>query len=319
MKIKYLVFNIAISLTITMLPTYFLLSQIDYLKVISLFAEINYTYIIISFIFYFLLILVRALRIKLLARSDTSIKNLFAIVMMNNFFINLLPMRTGEISLPILLNKYAGIEKKNGFMMLFYLRSLDFFVVLMFLFVAVLFFSSDILEIYNVSSFAIIVLAAIILSTLFAGEKALFFLRNIFAKINRLKFLARSSGTIDKLLSSYKFYKSKFAVVFILSIAIFLLLIFVLGFALKAYSIGLDYSEVVSVSLIIIMIMSLPINGIAGIGTIELGISAFLISTGIAKNLAISVAFNYHFISLLFIIFCGGLSYLYLSFKGSDC
>lgn len=63
---------------------------------------------------------------------------------------------------------------------------------------------------------------------------------------------------------------------------------------------------------------SLPINGIAGIGTIEFGIVAFLISIGIDKNLSISIAFNYHFIYLMFIVFFGSLSYLYLNYKNKN-
>ena len=132
MKIKYINKKSIISLIITLLLSCFLLSQIDYRNISGLFDEINYVYIFISFVVYFFLTLIRALRIKMLIRRKSSIKKLTAIVMVNSLVMCLLPFRTGEISLPILLKKYSGVESKEGFLMLLYLRAIDTLVLLIF-------------------------------------------------------------------------------------------------------------------------------------------------------------------------------------------
>jgi uncharacterized protein (TIRG00374 family) len=311
MRKNYLIYNATISLIITLLLGYFLLSQVDYRNIFSLFESINYTYIAISFMFYFVLTLVRSLRIKLLVNHNTNIKNLFAIVLVNNFVINLLPFRIGELSLPVLLSRYSGVEKKEGFLMLFYLRVMDVFVVLMLLLVFIFLFSNNIPQFYGVLLSLVLLLIFIILALL-NSDKILLFFGSLFKKNSCLGSMNMLSNSVDKLLSVNKFYKGKIAAIFILSVLTFVTLIFVLGFVIKAYPITLSFFDTVLVSLVVIIITSLPVNGIAGTGPLELGISTILVSAGVDKDLSISIAFNYHFVYLIFIVFFGSLSYLYL-------
>lgn len=307
-------YNVIISLIITLLSVNFLLNQVAHINITGLFCEINYTYLLISFALYFLLALIRTLRIKLLISGKANIKNLFATVLVNNFIAILLPFRIGELSLPVLLNKYSGIKKKEGLLMLFYLRTIDMFVILAFLLIFALLRSNKTSLVYDVSSPLILIFIALIAVMLFKSDKILMFISG-FLKKTYLKPLNKLSATFDKLCSLYKFYKSKMIAVFVLSVLIFVTLVFVLGFILGSYPIKLDYADIILVSLVVIVITSLPINGIAGIGTLDLGISAFLILAGVSKSLSISIAFNYHFIYFMFIMFFGSFSYLYLNYK----
>jgi len=317
MKIKYIIQGMLIPLAITLLLGYFLLSQIDYRNIFYLFGEINYFYIVVSFLFYFILAFIRASRIKLLLNKNSNFKNLFATVLVNNLILNLLPFRSGELSLPLLLKKYSGIRKREGFLLLFYLRIIDIIVLLLFLIIAILLFSDSVVQLKNISYLFIFTLLILVSLILFKGDKFLLILSD-FSKKRTCRFFEKVSNLTDELLPVYKFYKDKIKEAAILSVLIFIVLIFVLGFVLKAYPIDLSYVDIIVVSLIIIIMTSLPINGIAGIGTIEFGIVAFLISIGIDKNLSISIAFNYHFIYLMFIVFFGSLSYLYLNYKNKN-
>lgn len=316
MKIKYLDYKIILSLAITAALAHYLLIQIDYKNIFFLFEEINLIYISISLILYFILTFVRASRIKLLINENSNIKNLFAIVLANNAVINLLPFRTGELSLPVLLKKYAGVEKKEGLLLLFYLRTIDAIIILAFFIIIVLLFSENIIQFKGISYAPVLLLLLFLFLALFKIDKIISMAGKLAKKRNRSGQLNNIADSIDKLSLVYKFYKSRIKKTSVLSILIFTTLIFVLGFALKAYPIDLSYADLIMVSLIIIIITSLPVNGIAGIGTVELGISSFLIFSGINKDLSVSVAFNYHFIYLVFIIFFGSLSFLYLHYKG---
>ncbi|MCK5413414.1 MAG: flippase-like domain-containing protein [Candidatus Pacebacteria bacterium] len=315
MKIKRFNKKIIISLLITLTLSYFLLRQTDYKNIFLLFEKINYGYVIISFIFYFLLTLIRALRIKLLLHNRINIKGLFATVLINNLIINILPFRIGELSLPILLKKYSKVPKKEGFLLLLYLRAIDALVILFFLFFVILFFSSNIIQLKSISYIFIFALLLFIFTLLFKGDTILSNIKNFSSKKGNSRIFNKIFKYTDSLLPVYKFYRNKTKKTLALSILIFITLIFAFGFILKAYPIDLNYIDVITISLIIIVTTSLPINGIAGIGILELGISSFLVSLGIDKSLSIGIAFNYHFIYLIFIIFFGNLSFFYLHNK----
>ena len=312
---KYLNYNVIISLIITLLLTYFLLSQIDFSDIFGLFDEINYFYIFASFILYFTLTFIRALRIKSLVDNKIGIKNLFAIVLVNNLVINLLPFRIGELSLPVLLKKYSGIEKKEGFLLLFYLRIMDIIVVMLLFLTVILLFSSSVVYLTDVLYIFALFLLLFALVALFKSDKILSVISDFAKKESRYGFFKKVSVSIDRLLPIYKFYKNKMGETIVLSVLIFIILIFVFGFVLKAYPISLSCTDIIIISLITTTITSLPINGVAGIGTIELGISSFLMSLGISKNLSVGIAFNYHFIYLIFIVFFGSLGFIYLHYK----
>ena len=315
MKTKYINKKIVISLIITLLLGYFLLRQIDYKNISELFNEINYVYIFISFMFYFLLTFVRALRIRMLIKHNSSMKKLFAIVMVNSLVMNLLPFRTGEISLPILLKKYLKIESREGFLMLLYLRVIDVLVLLAFFLIAASLFSESVIQLQGISYLFVLILIIFIALTLLRGDKILLGLGDFIKNISNSKTSSKIAESIYRLRSVYEFYKNKTKKTFILSILIIILLIALSGFGLKAYPIDLSYADAIIVSLVIVGVMSLPINGIAGIGTVELGISSYLMSIGVSNGLSIGIAFSYHFIYLMFIIFFGSLSYLYLRWQ----
>lgn len=314
MKIRHFLYRAMISIALTLLLAYFLLRQIRVESVFNLFDRIDYFYLLLSFALGLLMTLVRAVRIKVLLNSrKIDLKILFALVLENNFLINIFPFRTGDLAFPVLMNKYAGVSKKEGFLLLFYLRTLDIFVILLFFLMSALLFSNYFLHISDTSLMFVVFTLVIMTILFFKTEKILLFVINYLQKKDKLKYIKSIIGGINRILFVYKFYRSTIFSVFILSVSIFIVMIFAMGVALEAYPINLSYLNVIFFSLMIITITSLPINGIAGIGTVELGISTFLISNGADKDLSISIAFNYHFITLMMIAISAGLSHLYLA------
>ena len=207
MTIKYLDYRITLSLVITAVFAYCLLVQIDYRNIFYLFRDINYFCIILSFLFYFILTLIRALRIKLLINKNLNIKILFAIVLINNSIINLLPFRVGELSLPLLLKKYAGVEKKEGFLLLVYLRMIDAIIVFTFFVIVVLLFSEDIVQLSGFSYAPVLLLLSFLLLALFKIDKIMLIAgkfikkRNYYGPLNNI---ISSSGKLSLVYKSYK-------------------------------------------------------------------------------------------------------------------
>ena len=214
-----------------------------------------------------------------------------------------------------MLKKYSGIKKREGFLLLFYLRIIDTIIILLFLITVILLLSCGVVQLKDISYITVFLLLLFAFIALLNGDKVLLAINNLAKKENCCGFFKKISNFTGELLPVYRFYKNKIKEAVVLSVLIFIILTFVLGFVLKAYPIDLSCVDIIVTSLIIIIIMSLPINSMAGIGTLEFGMAAFLASTGIDKDLSISVAFNYHFIYLMFIIFFGSLSYLYLNYK----
>ena len=108
------------------------------------------------------------------------------------------------------------------------------------------------------------------------------------------------SQLFDKYTIVYKIYKEKKNMIFVLSFMVFIFIILVFSFVLKAYPLDLNYVDIILISLVVVIIASLPIDCIAGTGTVEFGVSSILISSGVNKEMAINTAFNYHFIYIIF-------------------
>ena len=308
MQTKYLNYNIIVFLIVTLLLTYFLLSQVDFNSISGLFSKINYFYIAISFVLYLGLALLRAIRIQSIIKHKVDYKILFATILANNFFAILVPFKIGELSLPILLNKYSEIEKKEGVLMLFYLRAVDMFVILSFLLIITVLFSNKIFQLHGISPLLILVSLVLVVVLLLKIDKVMLLVGKLF-KTNSFLSL------IKKLALTYKFYKSKIVVVVAISCLIFITLIFVFVFMLKSYPIDISYLNIIFISLIIIVVTSLPVNGVAGTGGLDLSTAVLLMSAGISKDLSIGITFNFHFIYFMFIMFFGSMGYLYLNYK----
>ena len=319
MKIRNLLHRATISIVLTLFLAYFLLKQIRFESIFSLFGSINYSYLLLSFALSLLIVLARALRVKILLNGrKADIKILFALVLENNFLVNILPFRTGDLTFPLLINKYASISKKEGLLMLFYLRILDMCTILLFLLAAALLFSNDVLYFTPALLLIVALMIFFVAMFFFKAERILLLSIHFLHNKNKLKYADVLENNLNKILAVYGFYrKTAFSIIF-LSLVTFIVMILAMGAALEAYPINLSYLNVIFFSLMIITITSLPINGIAGIGTVELGIAAFLTSAGVDKDLSISIAFNYHFITLMIMMICAGLGHLYLSIRARE-
>ncbi len=82
----------------TILLVGFLLSQIDPRAIWSTLRSVNPVFILIGFILYVLIFILRAIRLNIILEGKVSVRNLLKILFVHNFFNNLLPARIGELS-----------------------------------------------------------------------------------------------------------------------------------------------------------------------------------------------------------------------------
>lgn len=103
-------FNIITSILIAFIICYFLLKQIEPKDIIAILASIPKLSLAIGFAFYAVFILLKTVRFNLLLRDSTPLKRLYPIISLYTFFGNILPLRTGEISYIYMLKKREQIS-----------------------------------------------------------------------------------------------------------------------------------------------------------------------------------------------------------------
>ncbi len=103
-----------ISLLVTCVIFWYLLSQIELTQLIDAAASMEPTYLLIFTILLLLGTVARAIRFWLLLGRSVSVSLLILIVMSRNLFIDLLPARLGELSYVYLLTKRGGKATEDG-------------------------------------------------------------------------------------------------------------------------------------------------------------------------------------------------------------
>ncbi|MBD3164410.1 flippase-like domain-containing protein [Candidatus Woesearchaeota archaeon] len=308
---KYVKRTLGIILSIIIIIILF--KVIDINDIILSLKKLALPAIIGSGLFYTLSYIFRAVRFKILLQKKLSSKILFTVVCLHNFFNNILPARTGEISYVYLL-KRRKIETSRGISSLFIARILDVLFILVLLLSAVPF-------LYKRLSMPATVLIIFILVLLILTPFLLLEFKTGFIKIVKkillaLKLKKKTSekliGKTEEMIESLRVIKSKkiFIKTFISTILIigsqygfYYLILHGLGIELSAFSMVLALGVVMLAGI-------LPVQGIAGIGTYEGAWALSLIFLGIAKETAIVAGFVIHIMQVLFLVLLGLFGFL---------
>lgn len=317
---KYLIQLFALFITIFLLVLLF--NQINLEDVTTILTTINPVYLVIGFIIYLCSYIMRALRFFRLLNKQVHIKCLFPIVCLHNMLINLLPARTGEFSYIYLLKKISKRPAAEGFATLIIARIFDFIIIVVF-FISISFFMNEINpELLDVVVFAAAFLFLIISFLFFLlmfGFKFLNLINIFFSFIKIEKYwviqsINKKSAEIIKYFEDFKSLSTKEHVSIIaISLGIWLLT-YALMYSLSiAMNIQLNWIQILFASSFSIFSTILPIQGIAGFGTVEMGWAIGFIAVGLSKEMAISTGFGFHIIILIYNLILGMAGYLYLN------
>ena len=309
--------KIIISTIISVLILYFLLAKIDFYDLLSSLKKISLSTIIIGFIIYFFVLFLRSLRFKLFFGNKLSVKQIFYITLLHNFFINVLPFRSGELSYVYLLKK-KDIAVSESINSLLIVRLFDTLIIIILLLISSIFIKDINYITSKLTPLLIIILTILIISIIiivYLNKQIIIFLNKI--KTNNIKF--------QKLLSKIKIIINNINLIFnfkiisrllLYSIFIWILNYYNIYFLLNNIGINLSIIKIFFINSILLLSSTIPWSLMGfGIfeGTLTTGLSLFNINIEQAINSSFILHFViifYCVISALF-IFTAGLKHFY--------
>lgn len=284
----------------------------DWQTVQSLTKHMRWPWIGLSFVVYFFSILLRTERFKnLLYSRPVGNWELFTVTSLHNMFNYILPARSGEFSYLFLTKDRLKVSLVEGSASLFASRVYDFLSTALIL-LMVLPFAWNRLP-------AWVLQGSLTFCAVVIGACAL-----IFFAVSRAQALERFSPTRPWLARLWSIFKRMVAGlqeiqrkqvhyrVGLLTAGIWACLYTNLFFICRALDYPVDYFQVILVSLTMIPLSLMPVQGFANLGTHELAWVTIMMVFGASYQTALDVAVGTHFLVMSNVLFYGLLSLLML-------
>ena len=299
-----------ISIIILLLFCYF----IDFRHFFSLFKNINIIFLTLAILCQVIVYYVRAKRFQLIL-NIRQIQTLYSISTIHFFLNKVLPARIGELSLPIIFNKFSHISYKKGIGALLFFRFLDLLSIVG-LFSISLFF----IKIQEMNKYILVLIAVIFLSMQILLwlklNLAIEMMEKLIIKIQVSVFSRFKSKILDAFDQIKKYKKNKtyrfWVKIVLLSLFNWLLTYCFFYSIIIAFNLEYNYIEVVFAATLSNFTLILPLSTLGGIGTFEIGWAAGFMMLGMSKEIAIPIGL---FTNLFAIILTGIMAfwgYLYL-------
>lgn len=292
----------------------YVLYSLDWISVRNTLSQLSLGWLGLALLTYALNYVFRTLRFQvLLTTEEVSFWQLYAVTSLYGMYNYLLPAKSGEITFVALAKNRLNISLTLGASSLIFVRFFDFATIALFL-PFVLVANLKTLPLWLVCASLIYIMAII-----FVGLFLYFFLQREYApKINPSTWRAKLDNLVLGFQEAAKdvLLQKKYIPLFLYTVFIWLCIY--TNFYLLTLSLGyrFDYFQVVVISIIMIPMTLLPIQGFANLGTHEVGwITAFAIFNQ-PEQLGVTMAFSSHVLLLLFVLVLGALG-LFLLFRSS--
>ena len=289
--------SLAVSILILAVFLYFLYEYHVFQNLKRILRELSPFYLLVSLILYTITYYFRAKRFTLFF-PQIKTKDLAAVMAVHTFFNNLLPLRSGEASFPIILKKLFGVEGVISSAALVVARLFDL-LSLSFLFTIATFgVSVNNREFLWVS----ILLSIFIVLVLILGFKL-------------LKVLKRRFGFASALFFFFYEFKSarNLVFVFLYSFLNWFTKFTAFYFIMKAGRLNLNFFESTFAATFGELTTVLPIHSIGGFGTYEAGLVGGFALLGFKGSYALTVAFYFHLLLFTMSGLLALLGWVYLS------
>ena len=307
--------RILLSLFITAVIIFVLLSQISLKDLCTLLKTVNPFWAALGITGYILALFFRALRFKGLIHSkDITLSDLFRITVLHNLSIMVLPSKLGELSYPYLLNRISGMSMTEGLASLIASRVYDFLIVLIFF----LFASMGFQGFFKINLFFIILLTVLLFGLIFIVffhlSGILRWISNVFGRISEwrelkpIKFFIWIQRKMNEMAEDFLAIRAR-RTYFPVSLTSLLswVMVFWMSYAfMRGFGIEIPFMNVVFGSALGMMVSALPISGIGNWGTLEAGWTIGFLMVGLSKEKAITTGFGIHII--IFIV-CAMMSF----------
>jgi uncharacterized protein (TIRG00374 family) len=294
----------------------YVLFKLDWEVTYRTFSQLNWSWLMIAFCVTIINYALRTLRFKILLNlNDIPLRHLFGVTNLYGMFLYLLPAKTGELTYPILLKNRLNVSLTEGAASLIVARFFDVATISLFLpFVLSAYWTQlNIWIKYSALAFIGIVFVVglgLIGSTRSNSMREKLFLLRVFrvrgmsSITNILKNMFAEFQTIDQ--------RGLYWQLWALSVGIwgciytnFYVILISLGF-------HVTYFQMIVVSIIMVPMTLLPIQGFANFGTHEIGWGTAFSLFGYSQSVALGIAINSHIILLFFILALGFIGYILL-------
>jgi len=303
--------NRIISIVISAVFIWILLTQINLNEIVLVLSKINLNIFVVGFCLYLSSYFFRTLRFKTLLNNKIKFKKLFSIVCVHNLVNNILPARTGELSYIYLIKK-NGISTGEGIATLMIARVFDVIAISLLFFVSVMFVGqlpSILFNAFYVIAGALAVLILFLGSLVYKGKKVIKLVDKILEKIKLKKFkiIAFLLKKAEETANNFERIKSKKVVFisFITSILIWCSAYSMNYVLLGGMGLDLMMWVVILGSTFSIISTLLPIQGIGGFGSSEIAWALAFITLGLSKEVAISSGFGIHILIVVYFLILG--------------
>lgn len=307
--------KISAALLLTVVLVWLLLREID---IKSLWETINsiplwgFSGGLLIYLTYYIFL---TLRFDMLIHSQkTPFINLFGITSVHNMLNNLLPARSGELSYIYLMKKRFSLGGSEGVATLLVARLMDFIAIFSYFILAslvILKIDSTLVLIVISSAFLLILLLLLLYLQNMVDRLVLFLEKTSSGSTSIWSTIAdkgRSvSASIKTMSAGGQYIKS-----FVLTAFIWGLRNYMLYFIIISMGVDIGFWQVVFAATAMFIVVSLPLQGIAGFGTLETGWTAGFMFAGLAKETAISTAFSFHMILIVYTVLLGSLGFIFM-------
>jgi uncharacterized protein (TIRG00374 family) len=274
---------------------FFLLKNIKIDDIKEIVNRLNIFYLVIGFLLYIIVYLMRAKRFYFLLKNKISFKKIFVITCIHNFFNMILPARTGEISYSIMLKK-DSIRMTDSLSHVVIARIYDLFGLFFLFFISLFFFLSSDLKIFSLLGLLLIIVIFFIFNTFL--KKIVNFLNKIKSKNN---FIFKVKLFLSNLLNNINILNKNEKIWLIINSLLINFLMFLFGYVIM---IGMSFNISIWACFVggflAFLTTILPIQGFFNIGTMELGWVFGYVAAGLSLTDATTSGVMYHLINIIF-------------------
>ncbi len=288
----------------------YVLAKLDWSEVLYTLSHLNGYWLIAAFGVYLINYLLRTLRFKILLNLEKkSFTHLFGITALYGMYLYLMPAKSGELSYPVLIKNKLAVPFTRSTATLITARVFDFITIALFLPLVLATFWNRFPNWlrYNAIVFFVLVLF-LTLGFLWLlkrpGKKRIF--------ANKHTWIEKIGQFLQNLIENIRAIDQQGGYWHVLLLTIGIWLCIYTTFYLIVLSSGFspNYFHMVVVSIIMIPMTLLPLQGFANLGTHEIGWAAAFRLFGYSANASLNIAISSHIIMLLFVLTLGLLGYL---------
>ncbi|MBN1667557.1 MAG: flippase-like domain-containing protein [Anaerolineales bacterium] len=297
----------------------YVLVELDWQAVTQTFARLNPRWLVAAAGMYGVNYVFRTRRFQVLLDLETlPFARIWGVTNLYGMYLYLLPGKSGELSYPLLLRSRLNIPLPHSAATLIAARFYDFAAIAIFLPFALLTFWAQIGFWIRVAGLAFVFVV------LLSGLLGLWFLSDP-ARIDSLQkidfqsrpVLARTWQAVVRLVASLRsiVQRGQHWRLWLLTIAIWVCVQATYYFLVRGLGESLTFFQMIMISIIMLPMELIPIQGFAYLGTHEIGWVAAFALFGYSEATALNIAVSSHVVMLFFVLLLGTFGALLLRVK----